>query len=43
MTAVTDIAVASSARGQPWRVLFWVGAANRDLDSVELLGARAAG
>ena len=24
MTAVTDIAVASSARGQPWRVLFWL-------------------
>src|SRR6516165_2173766 len=24
MTAVTDIAVASSARGQRWRVLFWL-------------------
>src|SRR6516165_10710571 len=24
MTAVTDIAVASSARWQPWRVLFWL-------------------
>ena len=24
MTIATDIAVTSSARGQPWRILFWL-------------------